>query len=173
MTCLWLNVRCESVDFHCPGSRPLLPPRKGGDWRGGAAALNSWFRTASLLRTPEMSSWVDWGEFCKGPVSGRVKACCGMRNASDEKATSLLPASPTSIHLGRWVPWFPCHDGNPLPTPHAHSRGWSRRGLCWTKATEFKNLERVPHNRRSCRISKPFWFQTHRNSVTGKVSCCF
>lgn len=98
------------------------------------------------------------GEFCEGPVSGRVKACCGMRNPSDEKPTSLLPASPTSIHLGRWVLWFPCHYGNPLPTPHAHSRGWPRRGLCWTKATEFKNLERVPHNRRTYRMPKPFWF---------------
>lgn len=83
------SVRRHLVGFHCPGGRPLLPPRKGGTGEVGQPAP-----ACQLAQDSRNVSLVKLGKVPQAPWPGTVRACCRMSKASEEKPTCLLPASP-------------------------------------------------------------------------------
>lgn len=110
---------------------PLLPPRKGGGWRGGAVC------SSGVCQLAQDSGNVFLGKVPQGPCVQEGGGCCGMRKASEEKSTSWLPASypnpiPQPTPSPRPTPRSPKETGawslRQLPSPDIHCRGRPRRG---------------------------------------------
>lgn len=77
------SVRRHLVGFHCPGSKPLLLPRKGGTGEVGQPAPAANPKPYQLAQDSRKVSLVKLGKVPQGPWLRTVRVGCRMSRASE------------------------------------------------------------------------------------------
>lgn len=167
MPCLWLS--------HAWVRRFSLPWRQAPASSQGGQRLERWgtCSTLPIHGLPACSSLQEClsgsaGEGFTGPWvqdgEGLLQGEWGFRGEAHIPASCISPVS----SLGDWCPGHANYAPAPCPYQELPREACQE---CWSKATEFKNLERVQHSRWDPKATLLITWFFHFKS--GRVSHCF